>query len=394
MRTGEISGPRRARARWATILATALTAGVLVAVGAPAQAGTAPVALPSSSRGLKPPVRQPAELDVVPAYVPQSSCSPTEKPGVRKLRVLVLRTYRAGHSGGSVRVCRTADSEHLEGRAWDWMLDPEVARDRKAAADFLAWLTRDGGANARRLGVMYVIYKKRIWASYRAQDGWRPSWGHEDHIHVSLSWDGAQGRTSFWRGRALLTQDLGPCTHFRGTYSVLRSTRRVGECEVAAVGALRRVRLATKSYGTTGRAVRTAQRLLHVRRTGTFDGRTWRAVRRYQQRHDLPVTGAMDAATWASLAPTTVRRDAGAGLTPGSAARLGRTQYADRRLAKGRSIGREVLALQVALRMPRADRNGYFGSRTRSAVKRFQKRNGLRATGVVDAATWARLPQR
>lgn len=34
---------------------------------------------------------------------------------------------------------------------------------------------------------------------------------------------------------------------------------------------------------------------------------------------------------------------------------------------------------------------GYFGSRTESAVKRFQDRNGLPATGVVDAATWRPL---
>ena len=34
---------------------------------------------------------------------------------------------------------------------------------------------------------------------------------------------------------------------------------------------------------------------------------------------------------------------------------------------------------------------GYFGSITRSAVKKFQKRNGLPQTGVVDHATWKPL---
>lgn len=393
MKTGEISGaPRRTRRGWATALVVALTAGLLVTTGTPAQAKD-PVRMPSDPHGLRAPARLVGDLDPVPAYVPQSSCSPVEKRGVARLRKLVLRTYGAGHSGGSVRLCSAADSEHLEGRAWDWMLDPKKAKDRKAAGDFLAWLTRRNGENARRLGVMYVIYNKKIWASYRASEGWRPSWGHEDHVHVSFTWDGANGRTSFWRGRAKSRQDLGPCTYFRGTFSVLPSTRRrVGACDVAPASALRTSKRPERAYGHTGDAVRAAQKLLRVRQTGTFDARTWKAVRRYQKRADLPVTGVLDHPTWAALSPADVRTDVTAGLTRGAAGRLAKEHFTGRVLRKGRSIGRDVITLQVALGMPRARVNGYFGAHTRTAVKRFQKSRGLRATGVVDAATWRALP--
>lgn len=392
MKAGEISGALRRRRRgWATALAVALTAGLLVTTGATAQADV-PVRMPSDPHGLRAPARLTGALDPVPAYVPQTSCSPTEKRGVARLRKLVLRTYGRGHTGGSVRLCSAADSEHLEGRAWDWMLDPRSKRDRRAAGDFLAWLTRRDGENARRLGIMYVIYNKKIWASYRSQDGWRKSWGHEDHVHVSFSWDGANGRTSFWRGRALSRQDLGPCASFTGTFAALPAGRRVGDCAVRPVAPLRTSRLAERAYGHTGDAVRIGQKLLRVRQTGTFDARTWKAVRRYQKRADLPVTGVLDHATWASLSPAHVRSDVTAGLTGPAAGRLAKAHFVDHVLAKGRSVGRDVITLQVALGMPRSRVNGYFGAHTRVAVKRFQKSRGLRATGVVDAATWRALP--
>ena len=58
-------------------------------------------------------------------------------------------------------------------------------------------------AMVRRLGVMYIIYNRRIWASYRAEEGWRPYVGanpHTDHIHFSFSWAGARKQTSYWDG--------------------------------------------------------------------------------------------------------------------------------------------------------------------------------------------------
>ena len=34
---------------------------------------------------------------------------------------------------------------------------------------------------------------------------------HRNHIHISLSWDGAMGRTSFWTKRVRSTVDYGVC---------------------------------------------------------------------------------------------------------------------------------------------------------------------------------------
>ena len=83
-----------------------------------------------------------------------------------------------------------------------------VPGDRAAAHQMFHWLFRADAkgrrfAMARRLGVMYVIYNRRIWGSYRAAEGWRPYVGanpHTDHAHVSFSWAGARKQTSYWDG--------------------------------------------------------------------------------------------------------------------------------------------------------------------------------------------------
>jgi cell wall-associated NlpC family hydrolase len=56
---------------------------------------------------------------------------------------------------------------------------------------------------------------------------------------------------------------------------------------------------------------------------------------------------------------------------------------------KYNSSGAAVKWLQTALGV--RPRSGWFGPKTRSAVKRYQKRHGLRATGVVTGPTWRKL---
>lgn len=136
-------------------------------------------------------------------YVGQSHCDPDAKPGVLAFSKLVLATYPCTRSGGIVRACSVGGrSEHKEGRAWDWM----VAAGSTAAATLIHWLLADRGGNdsmARRLGIMYMVFDRRIWKSYEADRGWQHYSGsnpHTDHIHFSFSWAGARKQTSFWDG--------------------------------------------------------------------------------------------------------------------------------------------------------------------------------------------------
>ncbi|MCZ2826371.1 LysM peptidoglycan-binding domain-containing protein [Modestobacter sp. VKM Ac-2982] len=183
----------------ATVLAVVGVCGVFVpAARADGAEPAAPVPAP-------PVVEQPAP------YVGQTVCDPAAKPGTADLAALVLAAYAAGANGGISRDCAVGGtSEHKEGRAWDWMLRADVPEERAAADRFLGWLTADGPSGesayqARRLGVMYVVWDRRIWSADNAAAGWLPYTGtdpHTGHVHLSQSWSGALGQTSWWTGVA------------------------------------------------------------------------------------------------------------------------------------------------------------------------------------------------
>ncbi len=152
-------------------------------------------------------------------YEGQSKCSPYAKPGVLAFRAMVLRAYPGTGAGGIERACNVGgQSEHKEGRAWDWTASAGVPYQRQAAQSLIKWLTdkdRYGNeaAMAKRLGVMYIIWNRRIWGAW---GGWEtycvqkpagckdPEDGglrspHTDHVHISFTWDGAMKRTTYWR---------------------------------------------------------------------------------------------------------------------------------------------------------------------------------------------------
>lgn len=358
---------------------------VLGLLCAPVSAASTPIDLPAAPTGLVSPVALPAGLDPKSPYLPQAACNPVDMIGTTKLRDLVLATYGQGRHGNISRACTEGISEHSEGRAWDWMIDPKDANQTAAAADFLSWVTRKDGENARRLGIMYVIYNKKIWSIYRSTEGWRPNSGHTDHIHVSLSWNGARGNVSFWTGTVGVV-DFGPCARFKGTYAAMTNTPRSTPCG-AQSKLLAKTKLGSRQYGRTGDTVTKAQKLLGVATTGRFDPHTWNAVKKYQRAHDLPASGALDQPTWASLSPSSITYRSVKGYSPAKAIKYGNKHYAKSTFKRGR-VHRGVVFLQTALALPAADRNGYFDAVTVAAVKKMQSAAGLKADGVVRAEEW------
>ena len=149
------------------------------------------------------------DIDAYAAYDPQRICAPAPLPATLALRDLLLTTYPGTGSGGISRDCAVGrTSEHKEGRAVDWAVSVYDPDERRAAEDFLGrLLATDAAGNrhalARRMGIMYVIWNGEIWSASRPDEGWRPYHGpspHTDHVHLSLSWAGALGLTSYWRG--------------------------------------------------------------------------------------------------------------------------------------------------------------------------------------------------
>ncbi|MET0928749.1 MAG: peptidoglycan-binding protein [Aeromicrobium sp.] len=370
---------------WIIVTAVAVLTGL---TGSPAVAGEPPVPLPTAPTGITSPVTPPAGIDPVSPYLPQVSCSPIDLAGPMMLRDLVIATYGIGGRGNISRGCTDGLSEHSEGRAWDWMVAVKDPAEKAAAADFIAWVTRDDGYNARRLGIMYVIYNAKIWSVYNTRAGWRKNVGHTDHVHISFSWNGARGNTSFWTGQ-VGTIDHGPCVRFTGSYAERTSSPRAKPCP-RPTSALVRTSRGNAQYGRIGGTVKRGQAALGVPVTGRFDDATWTAVRNYQRAHDLPATGVLDQPTWASLDRGSVTRRVVKGYTPARAAKQGLASYSRNTLAKGRAA-KAVALLQTALRLPVADRNGYFGAVTFAAVQRLQTRAGLEPDGIVQAEEWQAL---
>lgn len=151
-----------------------------------------------------------AAIEAMSPYQGQHLCSPSAKPGVVAFRDLVLRSYPGTRSMGIGRACTVGGrSEHKEGRAFDWGVNAAKPAEKAAVDDLIRWLHATDGhgnrfANARRLGIQYVIWNRRIWSSYaptwRAYSGPSP---HTDHVHVSFNWPGANQQTSFWSGRVV-----------------------------------------------------------------------------------------------------------------------------------------------------------------------------------------------
>jgi hypothetical protein len=147
-------------------------------------------------------------IDAYPSYVKPTCLKPVMQPGVRAFRDMILAEV-GGESGG-IHAC--TGFEHGEGRAWDWMMDARSPADRARVNEVLDWLLRDSDrgvphANARRLGIGYIIWNRRIiqlW-DYVADKTWRPYVGaspHTDHVHFSFSWAGAREQTTYWVRRS------------------------------------------------------------------------------------------------------------------------------------------------------------------------------------------------
>jgi len=152
-------------------------------------------------------------------YVPQTTCSPSTKPGTKVFAAWLVRRHGGG-TGTIGRSCAIGGtSEHKEGRAFDWVLDARSTADRVRARAFLdqAFATDAAGNThslARRMGIMYVIWNDRMWSSYsqfQVRDYLSSSCKdvqhcsrtlrHRDHMHISLSRRGGRGLTSWYADR-------------------------------------------------------------------------------------------------------------------------------------------------------------------------------------------------
>jgi len=227
--------PGRRHRAFGRSLVVLLTAAVCAAGGVGTAALAAPAALP-------PPPSTPHDGAAIEGFAPDQAqffCRKTVEPGVKAFEKVVLKTYRATRSDGDMRGCHVGGtSEHKDGRAWDWGVDHRIATQRAAGKSMLRWLfATDANGNKdamfRRLGLMYVIWNKRIWG------GWSQRWEpyacsgatacHVNHMHFSFGWASAEMKTSYWTGKVSPVVEP-PLPHFtsRHGHKTLRVSAKTG----------------------------------------------------------------------------------------------------------------------------------------------------------------------
>jgi hypothetical protein len=151
-------------------------------------------------------------------YQPQTKCRQKPRAGI-----LLLADWLVARGGGYGPISRscadTSTSEHKESRAFDWLLDATDPADAALAQALLDELfapddTGEPAALARRMGIMYVIWNDTMYASYRGfarerylssscrtKKACSPTLRHRDHVHISLTRQGAKGLTSWYHAQ-------------------------------------------------------------------------------------------------------------------------------------------------------------------------------------------------
>lgn len=314
--------------RAALIVAVAIAAslvGLSMSV-APASALTASEpAPPPTPSGL------PSGIEDLARYVGQTECQPGQLPGTMTLaRLLVARfpdtSFNTSYSCGT----DGSRSEHYDGRAIDWMVNSRNPAQAKEAASAIHWFLATDKAGhlraiAKRIGLMYVIWNGKIWGSYNAS--WEPyqncldasmlspahdSYCHRNHVHISLSWNGATGRTSFFSKKVFNTTDYGPCRATGMNWAQDRvgfqgaPCPRLAKLTAPAGASSTYVNLLTYSgasvgVGDRGPIVSAIQAALHRSVSGTFDTGTRDALISFQKSRGLTATGRTSVPTWIKL---------------------------------------------------------------------------------------------
>ena len=340
-------------------------------------------------------VELPKDVDEAAVFQRNVICDPVAKPGVIAVANLLGQAYdRPGYTLS--RSCIDLRSEHYDGRAVDWQLNAYDPMERRIGDAAATWLTDNDGEVARRLGIQSIIWNNRAW---HASDGtWKNYVGqsqHTDHIHISLTWDGANMRTSWWTGVALTAEavDYGPCAVVGGAYAAVPQAPRTEPCDLTQFWPSD-TGYATLRPGGQGAGFGLVEPLLDGPHTGQFDAATREALLVWQDEQGIPQTGVLDQLTYAAALGWELPE------LPEAALAVAHPDYAvteftahKRAVVTEGDTGEHVKALQVALGV---DDDGIFGPLTAEALTEFAEEDPLLLDNLTstDTLVWQLLEQR
>lgn len=345
-----------------------------------------PVPEPPTHEALPEGVELPEEVDDPGVFQSNIICDPVTKPGVLAIANLLGDHYdRPGYT--TSRACIDLRSEHYDGRAVDWQLDANDPQDRRIGDAAVTWLTANDGEVARRLGIQSIIWNHRSWhSSNPVWQGYVGQSPHTDHVHISLNWDGAYMRTSWWTGVAVTaeTADQGPCSVIGGAYAALPQAARTQTCAEAEFWP-ENTGIPTVRPGGQGEGLDLVQPLLEVEQTGVLDDETRRALITWQGEQGIPQTGVLDQLTYAAaLGHEVPELPEGALAVEWPEAMVTEFTELKRTVLTEGDTGEDVKVLQDALGV---DGDGVFGPLTAQALTDFAAEQPLLRDDLTETDT-------
>lgn len=341
---------------------------------------------PTHEEALPEGIELPDEVDDPGVFQSNIICDPVTKPGVLAIANLLGDHYdRPGYT--TSRTCIDQRSEHYDGRAVDWQMDANDPQERRIGDAAVTWLTANDGEVARRLGIQSIIWNHRSWhASNPVWQGYVGQSPHTDHVHISLNWDGAYMRTSWWTGVAVTaeTADQGPCAVIGGAYAALPQAARTQACAEAEFWP-ENTGIPTVRPGGEGEGVDLLQPLLEVELTGVLDEATRRALITWQGEQGVPQTGVLDQLTYAAaLGHELPELPEGALAVEWPEAMATEFTPLKRTVLTEGDTGEDVKVLQDALGV---DGDGVFGPLTAQALTDFAAEQPLLREDLTETDT-------
>ncbi|MDA8372318.1 MAG: hypothetical protein M0026_20960 [Nocardiopsaceae bacterium] len=118
-------------------------------------------------------------------------------PRTEQMRELIIEKFGENKEHGGVGCYRPVGGyivgEHPKGRACDFMVDKNGQMPSQDQIDHGYAISEWAQENADRLGIMYIIYRQKIWDIRRGDEGWRDmadrgsiTENHFDHVHISM----------------------------------------------------------------------------------------------------------------------------------------------------------------------------------------------------------------
>lgn len=185
---------------------------------------------------------------------------------------------------------------------------------------------------------------------------------------------------------AMFTAGIATATGIAGAGSALACEAQPARSAKLA-SSLPQVNFGNKGANVVALQLALRQEGYHLQGTGVYSVNTLAAVKDFQRRHGIKASGIVGAKTWQALVGKKSKANTEAAvplpkfsITPGE-----RNEY------KMFVLGNTMVRISFLIDRPHDQNQSLYGPAAQNAVKEFQRRAGIKPSGIVGPKTWAAM---